>query len=81
MILTAQIRAARALLDWNQADLAQAAKVSIATIRRMESQKGPVMGYVSTVMRIQSAFEKEGIRFLDSGPEGGIGVRLAEPKL
>ena len=58
MLQTAQIRAARALLGWNQDDLAKASKVSIATIRRIESQEGPVMGYVSNLKSIQSALEK-----------------------
>jgi transcriptional regulator with XRE-family HTH domain len=80
MLQTAQIRAARALLGWNQDDLAKASKVSIATIRRVEAQQGPMMGYVSTLIGIQSAFENAGIRFLDSDAEGGIGVRLAAPK-
>ena len=39
-----------------------------------------MMGYVSTLMRIQSAFEQAGIRFLDNDTGGGIGVRLAAPK-
>jgi len=80
MLQTAQIRAARALLGWNQNDLAKAARVNIATVRRIESKEGPVMGYVSTLMRIQSAFEAAGIRFLDSDDEGGIGVRLRKQK-
>jgi transcriptional regulator with XRE-family HTH domain len=80
MLQTAQIRAARALLGWRQNDLAKAARVNIATVRRIESKEGPVMGYVSTLMRIQSAFETAGIRFLDSDPEGGIGVRLRKQK-
>jgi len=80
MLQTAQIRAARALLGWSQGDLAKAARVSIATIRRIEAKEGPMMGYVSTLMSIQSAFEKAGILFLDSEPGGGIGVRLAAPK-
>jgi transcriptional regulator with XRE-family HTH domain len=80
MLQSAQIRAARALLGWKQDDLAKAAKIGIATIRRIEGQEGPVMGYVSTLMSIQSAFETAGIRFLDNEPGGGIGVRLAAPK-
>ena len=80
MLQSAQIRAARALLAWKQDDLAKAAKVGIATIRRIEGQEGPMMGYVSTLMRIQSAFENAGIRFLDNDAGGGIGVRLATPK-
>jgi hypothetical protein len=39
-----------------------------------------MMGYVSTLMRIQSAFEQAGIRFLDNDAGGGIGVRLIGPK-
>ena len=77
MLQTAQIRAARALVGWNQSDLAKAAKVNVATIRRVEGKAGPVMGYVSTLIRIQSAFEQAGIRFLNKDSEGGIGVRLA----
>src|SRR5262249_50433534 len=30
----------------------------VTTIRRIEAQPGPVMGYVSTVLRIQAALEK-----------------------
>jgi predicted transcriptional regulator len=64
-------------VGWNQSDLAKAAKVNVATIRRIEGKAGPVMGYVSTLIRIQSAFEQAGIRFLNKDSEGGIGVRLA----
>ena len=71
---------ARALLDWKQHDLAKAAKIGIATIRRIESKEGPMMGYVSTLIRIQSAFEKAGILFLDNDAAGGIGLRFAAPK-
>jgi hypothetical protein len=34
------------------------------------------MGYVSTLMSIQSAFEQAGILFQDEDAEGGIGVQL-----
>ena len=80
MLQAAQIRAARALLGWKQDDLAKSAKIGIATIRRIEGKEGAVMGYVSTLMRIQSAFEQAGIRFLDNDAGGGIGVRLIGPK-
>lgn len=77
MLHAEQIRAARALLGWRQEDLAKAANVAPATIYRLEKgAAGPVMGYVSTLMRIQSAFEKAGILFLDDDAGGGIGVRL-----
>ena len=76
MLHAEQIRAARSLLGWRQGDLAKASKVAPATIYRLEKGAGPVMGYVSTVTRIQSALEGAGIRFLDKDAEGGIGVRL-----
>jgi transcriptional regulator with XRE-family HTH domain len=80
MLHAEQIRAARALLDWRQGDLAKAANVAPATIYRLEKGEGLLMGYVSTLMRIQSAFEKAGILFLDNDAAGGIGVRFAAPK-
>jgi hypothetical protein len=36
-------------------------------------------GYVSTLMRVQLAFEQAGIRFIDNESGGGIGVQLAAP--
>jgi predicted transcriptional regulator len=80
MLFAAQIRAARALLDWRQDDLARAADVGITTIRRSEAQPGPVMGYTSTVLRIQAAFEKAGVQFTEEDQSGGIGVRLMKRK-
>jgi predicted transcriptional regulator len=80
MIFAPQIRAARGLLDWRQDDLARAADVGITTIRRIEAQSGPVMGYVSTVLRLQAALEKAGITFTDEDEFGGIGVRLQKKK-
>jgi transcriptional regulator with XRE-family HTH domain len=80
MLHAEQIRAARALLGWRQDDLAKAANVAPATIYRLEKGEGPLMGYVSTLMRIQSAFENAGVRFLDNDAGGGIGVRRAALK-
>jgi hypothetical protein len=57
-----------------------AAQIGIATIRRIEGREGLVMAYVSTLMRIQSAFENAGIRFLDNDTGGGIGVKFSEQK-
>jgi transcriptional regulator with XRE-family HTH domain len=80
MLQAAQIRAARALLAWRQEDLAKAAKVGLATIARIEQGQGAAQGNVSTIIRIQDALERAGIRFIASEPGGGIGVRLAIPK-
>jgi hypothetical protein len=37
-------------------------------------------GYVSTVMRIEAAFEKAGVLFITDDEIAGIGVRLAKKK-
>jgi len=80
MLRSEQIRAARALLGWRQEDLALRAKVGIVTVRRLEAEDGPVMGNVSTVLRIQEAFEREGIRFIEDAATGAIGVSLEKKK-
>ena len=75
MVTAAQIRAARALLGWNGARLADAAGVSfLQTIRRMESDLGPGRSSAANVSAVQSALEEAGVLFLD-GAEGA-GVRL-----
>jgi transcriptional regulator with XRE-family HTH domain len=74
MIHSAQIRAARGLLNWRQEDLAQHAKIAIVTIQRIEKTDGPVMGNVSTQMKIQRAFERQGIHFINDVM--GVGARL-----
>jgi transcriptional regulator with XRE-family HTH domain len=77
MLHSAQIRAARALLNWRQDDLAKAAKIGLATIQRMEQREGPVMGNISTLMRIQEALETAGVCFLSPDGGGGPGVRMS----
>jgi transcriptional regulator with XRE-family HTH domain len=65
-----QSRAARGLLDppWSQAQLAEAAGVSLVTVRRFETGKfGPVA--VETVQSMQKALEKAGVIF---GVDGKI---------
>ena len=72
MLEPAQIRAARALLGWRQEDLSKASGVGTATIRRIEKTDRAMTGYVSTMVRIQAAFEKAGIQFIDEDEMGGI---------
>jgi transcriptional regulator with XRE-family HTH domain len=80
MLQVAQIRAARALLGWRQEDIAEAAKISVATIRRIESQEELMTGNVSTLLKIQAALEQAGIQFIDEDETGGFGLRLAKKK-
>jgi transcriptional regulator with XRE-family HTH domain len=80
MIEPAQIRAARALLGWRQEDLSKASGVGAATVRRVESSNSRATSYVSTLSRIQVAFETAGILFIDDDGSAGFGVRLAKTK-
>lgn len=79
MELTAgQLRAARALLDWSQAKLAEKTKLSVLTIRRMEGARGPSGSTEANVEAVRRALESAGIVFLEpkSNKDGGAGVRL-----
>ena len=73
-----QIKAARALLGWSQDDLAQAADVSIPTIKRLEALDGPLGGRGQTSDRIVGAIRSAGVEFIDENG-GGPGVRLRKP--
>ena len=70
-----QLRAARALLGWDQPKLAKAARVAIGTVRRMESFEGSIQSHTGTLLRVQAALEKGGIEFLNDDRPG---VRLKE---
>lgn len=69
MITIEQIKAGRALLDWNQEDLAQHSGVSKPAINKMERRV--VSPRTETLRKLQDAMETAGVEFT-SGP----GVRL-----
>ena len=78
MISGSQIRAARALLNWKQADLAKASGVAESTIKLVE--RSAVDTRSGTLEKLQIAFEKAGVQFIpDRSPslDGGPGVRLS----
>ncbi len=70
MITSAQIRAARGLLDWSRKDLAEHSGVSFASMIRLESFEGIPSSNIRTLEAIKKAFEEEGIEFIGS-PESG----------
>jgi transcriptional regulator with XRE-family HTH domain len=77
MITPRQIRAARALLDWSQQDLADKAIVSLNAVTRLE--RSAVDPRVSTITAVQTALSRAGIEFLSEEANRGEGVRLAKP--
>jgi transcriptional regulator with XRE-family HTH domain len=79
MISAAQVRAARALLNINQEELAKIASVHVATIRRLETATG-VRGAADTLWKLQQALESKGIEFIPEESGRGPGVRLRQPE-
>ncbi|MGN7869995.1 hypothetical protein [Paracoccus sp. 22332] len=77
-IIPAQIRAGRALVKLSAEDLAERAKVGIATVRRAESEGGPKTSAV-VLNALRLALEAAGVEFLATN-DGGPGVRLKERK-
>ena len=74
-----QIKAARALLDWSQEQLASAADVSIPTIKRLEASDGPLGGRGQTAEKILNSLAAAGVEFIEENG-GGPGVRLKKAK-
>ena len=71
MLTSAQCRAARGLIGWNQQQLADAAGVGVATVRLFEAGKGEQRR--STLSVIKRAFEAAGVEFTNGNQPG---VRL-----
>lgn len=75
MLTSELIRAARALLRWDQRQLADASLVSLPTIKRLESKPGTLAAHASTAAALTRALEAAGVEFIDENG-GGPGVRL-----
>ena len=72
-ISSSQCRAARAMLDMTQAQLAEASNVSLRSIIHFE--KGERTPVPNNLAAIKAALEAEGVEFIDENG-GGPGVRL-----
>jgi transcriptional regulator with XRE-family HTH domain len=79
MLSSAQMKAARALLEWDQRTLAKAAGVSLPTIQRMEASEQNVRANVDTLTKVLEALDRGGVEVIAQGAvsaAGGRGVRL-----
>lgn len=74
-VTPAQVRAARALLDWSQGQLADEAHVGRQTIVRFE--KGDHTPNDVVILAIQAALERAGVVFIPAseGIDGGVVLR------
>ena len=73
-----QIRGARSLLDWSLQRLADEAGLELRYCATCSNAQKTLSGYISTAEKLKATLEKAGIVFIDAGPDGGPGVRLAK---
>ena len=62
-------------MKWSADDLAVAAKVGVATVRRFESVDGIPSGQIRVLDAVKQALEAAGIEFIGA-PDDRPGVRL-----
>jgi predicted transcriptional regulator len=79
LVTIRQIKAARALLGWSQADLAHESGVSEPTVARLDSVDGVLGGREGTGDKIRTATETAGVEFIEENG-GGLGVRLRKTR-
>lgn len=68
-----QLRAARAMLRLEQSQLAEAAGLSVESIKRAEGYVGSATGRHETVSTVKATLERLGVKFFD---KPGAGVYL-----
>ncbi|KQO49976.1 helix-turn-helix domain-containing protein [Methylobacterium sp. Leaf85] len=78
MLTAEQLRAARALIRWEQATVADRAGISIETVKRLEKMDGPLMSTKSSTLHaIEEAFRAAGVEFTNGG-EPGVKLKRKE---
>lgn len=76
MLTSEQLRAARAVLRWDQSRLTEMARISAETIKRLEKMDGTLGSTrVDTLDKLRRALEAAGIKFIPENG-GGAGIRL-----
>jgi DNA-binding XRE family transcriptional regulator len=68
------VRTARALLDWTQPDLATAAGIALATLKRFEKGHRTPIPVVHAA--IFAALEKGGVQLQDDGKLFGVSIGI-----
>jgi transcriptional regulator with XRE-family HTH domain len=79
LIMTpAQCRAARALIEWTQPNLAEAAQLGLSTVVDFEKSRRAVSP--EAVAAIRRALEEAGVIFVEENGEGpGVRLRKQQP--
>lgn len=77
-ITVRQIKAARALLDWSQAELARRSGISEPSVKRIEAVDGRIATRTRTAEAICAALAAAGIEFIRDDRGTGVRVRQRE---
>src|ERR1019366_4210602 len=80
MITAGQMRAARALLQIDQRQLAEMSGLSLPTIQRMEASDGVIRGNIESLSKLIGALNVAGIELIGDGAasqDGGRGAQLS----
>lgn len=75
MISGVQIRAARHALRWTVSELAQAANLSVSSIKRVEVSDDVPTISARSLAAIKAVLEAAGIEFIGT-PDDGPGIRI-----
>jgi transcriptional regulator with XRE-family HTH domain len=77
-ILPEQSRGARGLLDWTQADLAEAATLGLSTVKNFESDRRETTA--ANLNAIRRALEDAGVVFVHDGKFVGVKLIIKRAK-
>ena len=78
MISPHQCKAARALLGWTQAKLAEKSGVTLDTVKRFERAKSDTRG--KAMIKMEAAIREAGIKLLAPENGEGEGLKFASTK-
>lgn len=80
MLTGEQLRAARAMLRMEQAELSQLSGVSVETVKRLEALDGMLTANTKTIDSLRRALEAEGALFTpENGGTAGVRPRREPP--
>lgn len=74
-----QLKAGRAIVGWNQGDLADRSGVARPTVARIEAQL--MQPRLDTVGKLKQAFLDAGLQILDGEPLGGFSLVVTDAAL
>lgn len=79
MLLTKEVvKAAKALIGWNTIRLAEAAKMSVDTLKSFESGRTKALS-AQNQDAVQKTLEAAGVQFIETGDTSrGVGVALTD---